>query len=144
MLKNIFILSLSIFVIAACTPTIAQRGNLIEDDQIARIEKGISTRSDILQNFGSPTTVAPFHPHIWYYIGQETAKKGILDPEVTSERVVVVAFNPDGIVEEVGELDVDRIDIPLERSKTETHGHSLTFAQQLLGNIGKFNPQGPK
>jgi outer membrane protein assembly factor BamE (lipoprotein component of BamABCDE complex) len=128
----------------ACTPTVAQRGNMLEDYQMKQVITGIHTRSDVLRLLGSPTTQAPFNDNVWYYIGQETEKHGILDPEVTKERIVAVVFDDEGIVSQVKELDPDRIAIPIERSKTPTHGHDITFMQQLLGNLGKFNTAGEK
>lgn len=126
---------------SACTPTVSQRGNMLEDTQIQRVETGVSTRSDVLRNLGSPTTVAPFNEDIWYYIGQTTEKRGILDPKVKEERVVAVVFNQEGIVEQVSDIDRDRINIPLERDSTPTHGNETNFMQQFFGNLGKFNPQ---
>lgn len=125
----------------ACTPTVAQRGNMVQDVQIARVETGMHTRSDVLRILGSPTTVAPFNEDIWYYIGQKTEKKGILDPEVVEERIVAIAFTPEGVVEQVSDIDNGRIDIPLSDDVTPTHGNESTVLQEFLGNLGKFNPQ---
>ncbi len=123
----------------ACTPTVAQRGNKVEDFQMEQVVTGIHTRTDVLRILGSPTTQATFDDNIWYYIGQETEKRGILDPEVVDERVVVVKFSEEGIVETIQEVDNNRLDIPIERAKTKTRGNEVTIMQQLLGNLGKFN-----
>lgn len=134
-------LGIIILMAGACTPTVSQRGNMIEDSQIVDLRRGESTRSDVLQAFGSPTTKSTFDPLVWYYIGQETEKRGILDPKVVKERVILVAFNEEGILEAVEEIDRDRIDIPYVREKTPTHGNETTVMQEFLGNLGKFNPQ---
>lgn len=133
-------LSLSAFSLSACSPTIAQRGNMVEDYQLTEIVPNQSTRTDVLRAMGSPTTKAPFNDDIWYYIGQTTEKRGILDPEVTDERVVAVLFNEDGTVAQAGDIERERINIPISRDKTPTHGNEITALQQLLGNLGKFNP----
>lgn len=130
----------AIFLAGACSPTINQRGNKLEDYQIQDVVTGIHTRTDVLRLLGSPTTRAPFDDSTWYYIGQETQKRGILDPEVTDERIVVVKFDPEGIVQQVADIDAERLNIPVERSKTPTHGNEMTVMQQLLGNLGRFNP----
>lgn len=117
----------------------AQRGNMLQDYQIKEVTAGTNSRSDVLRTLGSPTTVSTFNPDIWYYIGQETEKRGILDDEVVAERIVQVTFNAEGIVESIEEVDPDRLDIPYARSKTPTYGNDLTFTQQLLGNMGRFN-----
>ena len=88
---------------------------------------------------GSPTTQSTFNPNIWYYLGQESEKRGILDQQITDERIVVVIFNEDGVVEAIQEADSERENIPYARTKTPTHGNDLTFLQQLLGNLGRFN-----
>lgn len=128
-------------ILGACTPTQAQRGNLLEDEQIKRIETGKHTKSDVLRLIGSPTTVAPFDDSIWYYIGQETEKRGILDPEIKKERIVAVKFAEDGMIESINDVNSGRINIPIERESTPTHGNQTTIMQEFLGNLGKFNPQ---
>lgn len=140
--KTVLLIFLSCAVLAgaACTPTVANRGNLLKDDQIQKVQLGFHTRSDVLRHLGSPTTTAPFDDTKWYYIGQETSKKGILDPEVVDERVVLVKFDEQGTVQKIAELDAERIDLPIDRSKTPTHGQKITVMQQLLGNVGRFNP----
>ena len=138
--KKSLLITAAILSLSACTPTVAQRGNLLEDYQIEKIETGKHTRSDVLRLLGSPTTVAPFDNNVWYYIGQETEKRGILDPEVVQERVVSVEFNEENVVTSVRDEQPDRINIPIERESTPTHGNKTTIMQQFLGNLGKFNP----
>jgi outer membrane protein assembly factor BamE (lipoprotein component of BamABCDE complex) len=126
---------------AACTPTKANRGNLLENYQIDQVKTGEHSRSDVLRLLGSPTTVAPFDDNTWYYIGQETEKSGIMDPEIKRERIVVVAFAPDGKVAKVSDASDGRINVPVTRESTTTHGNKNSLVQQLLGNLGRFNPQ---
>ena len=139
--KTILSLAACSLLAVACTPTQAQRGNLLQDYQVNEVVPGVHTRTDVLRILGSPTTQAPFNENVWYYLGQETEKHGILDPEIIDERIVAVAFNEEGIVQNIKDVGSDRIDIPFERSKTPTHGNDVTLMQQLLGNLGKFNPQ---
>ncbi len=138
-LNYLLFASIAALSVSACTPTQATRGNIVEDHRLASITAGQSSRTDVLRNLGSPTTQAPFDDNIWYYIGQKTEKHGIFDPEVVEEKIVVVAFNEEGIVEQVEEVDADRLNVPVVRRKTPTGGHEVTFMQQLLGNVGRFN-----
>ncbi len=138
-MKILLSLLVSFLVITACTPTKSNRGNLVEDFRMSEITPGISTRTNVLKSLGSPTTVAPFDDNVWYYIGQKMEKKGIFDPEVKDERVVVVAFNEEGIVQTMEEVDTNRTQVPKVRRKTHTGGNEVTFLEQLLGNVGRFN-----
>ncbi|MEC8664863.1 MAG: outer membrane protein assembly factor BamE [Pseudomonadota bacterium] len=142
-MKNLKLTSFAILTaagLAACTPTHNVRGNLIEDYQLEDIQAGVDGRSDILRKLGSPTTRAPFDDDVWYYLGQETEKRGVFDPEVKNERVVVVFFNDDGMVEKIEYVDTNRKNNPVARDKTHTSGNEMTVMQQLLGNIGRFKP----
>lgn len=143
MTRMAFVFFAFTLALAGCTPTVAMRGNMIKDEQIAAVELGFNTRSDVLRKMGSPTTKAPFDENIWYYIGQETQKKGILDEKVMEERIIQVTFNDKGVVQTIQDVTSEREDIPFSRDKTKTHGNDYTFMQQLLGNLGRFNtPQG--
>lgn len=141
MKKKLLLLSAATLILGACTPTIAQRGNLVEDNQIEDVVLGVHTRTDVLRLLGSPTTTAPFDDLTWYYMGQETEKRGILDPKITKERVIIVKFNDRGVVQSIKDNENGRIDIPVARDKTPTHGNEISVLQEFLGNLGRFNPQ---
>lgn len=141
-MKQALTLLLSLTALTACTPMTATRGNLLDDYQMKEIQPGIDTRDEVVRKIGSPSTVAPFDDNTWYYIGEKTAKKGILDPKITEERIVVVTFSPvDGLVDKVVERKDGREDVPLVQRKTPTTGNDFTVMQQLMGNLGKFNRQ---
>lgn len=142
-MQRILLCFICVFVVTACSPVVSQRGNFLQDYQLSDVKPQTHTRSDVLRLLGSPTAQSTFNPDIWYYIGQETEKRGILDDRVKNERIVVVAFNEQGVVQVVEDVDADRLDVPYAKGKTPTHGNELTFMQQLLGNLGRFNaPQG--
>jgi outer membrane protein assembly factor BamE (lipoprotein component of BamABCDE complex) len=138
--KTFAALTASVIIIASCTPTTHVRGNIIEDFQLSEVVPGYDSRTDVLKKMGSPTTKATFDDNVWYYIGQETEKRGILDPEVVKERIIVVTFNDEGLVETIQDLDNNRVELPIAREKTPTSGNEITVMQQFLGNIGRFNP----
>ena len=127
-------------ILSACSPVIAQRGNMLEQNQNEQVVIGVHSRTDILRILGSPTTTAPFDDKVWYYIGQETAKRGILDPAVEQEEIYIVRFNDKGTVTALENADQGRIDVPLSRDKTPTHGNDITVLQEFLCNLGRFNP----
>lgn len=138
-MKTLLPLTILAFMLAACTPTQATRGNIVEEYRMTEIIPGVSSRTNVLQSLGSPTTQAPFDDNVWYYIGQKTEKVGIFDPKVVDKKVVVVAFNDEGIVDLIEEVDSEMINVPNVRRKTPTGGNDITVMQQLIGNVGRFN-----
>lgn len=129
-------------VITACTPMQSNRGNMVENFRLNEVVPGVSTRQNVLKSLGSPTTTAPFDDNIWYYIGQKMETKGVFDPEVTEERIVVAQFDETGILQRLEEIDNTRNDVPISSRETPTGGNEVTAFEQILGNVGKFNRSG--
>ena len=133
-------IALALLVTAACTPQVATRGNLLSENKIKLIQPASSSRADVQQQWGPPTTVAPFDNNIWYYIGETTEQKGIFEPEVTKRQMIRVTFAADDSVEQIAALDPkDGREIAFVDRKTSTAGKEFTAFQQFVGNLGKFN-----
>ncbi len=141
--SSVFLLSIASISISGCTPTHSVRGNYLKDYQITEVVAGTDTEYDVVKKLGSPTAKSTFDDKIWYYIGQETEKRGIFDATVTDEQVVVVTFDEKKTVQTIEIADADRIDLPYTKDSTPTSGNEITVMQQLVGNIGKFNNNAP-
>jgi outer membrane protein assembly factor BamE (lipoprotein component of BamABCDE complex) len=143
----LFALAPTLLVLAACTPTVATRGNLLTDNQFQQVQAQKSTRADVMQAWGPPTIAPLFEPDTWYYIGERTTQKGIFAPEVEKRRLVRVKFsaaNNDTVVE-VADLDPKLAEnISPVSQTTPAAGKDFTFMQQFIGNIGKYNPSTDK
>lgn len=131
-------------LLISCTPTKMVRGNYVDDSDLQTLgatgEKRGLTISDVASVLGSPTTVSAFNNNIWYYIGQHTEQTGVFDQEVIDEKIIIVEFEENGDVKRIVKSQGERIDIPYSRDETPTYGNEVTVLQNLLGNIGRFNP----
>src|SRR5262245_41925422 len=103
MSRPIFIIAvfMAVFAVSACAPTVAKRGNMVSDEQLAQITAGVTTREEVAKNLGTPTQVSTFDDTIWYYIGQETEQVSFLDPDVVSQKIVAIQFTPEGVVSKI-------------------------------------------
>jgi len=126
--------------LAACSPTIQQEGNVPDPDQVVQINPGVDDKNRVTQLLGSPSSVSAFQDRTWYYISRRTEQTAFLDPEVVEQEVLAVSFDSKNIVQDmkVYGLENGRLVQMVDRS-TPTHGNDLTFVQQLLGNLGRFN-----
>jgi outer membrane protein assembly factor BamE (lipoprotein component of BamABCDE complex) len=126
--------------VAACTPRVATRGNLLSQSQIASLEPESALRADVQRVWGPPSAVAPFDDKTWYYIGEVTSQKGIFAPELQQRQVVKVTFNEEEAVTEIAMLDPKQAqDIDYVARRTPTAGREFTAFQQFVGNLGRFN-----
>lgn len=139
--QKLFTLGVAGLALSGCAATMATRGNLVEDDRLASVREGISTRDEVAQNLGTPSATGTFDPNVWYYIGQKTEKTAFFNPDVVERRVVMVHFNDTGVVDKLETLGMDQAHaIEVVDRTTPTAGHQLTMLEQLLGNVGKFSP----
>jgi outer membrane protein assembly factor BamE (lipoprotein component of BamABCDE complex) len=131
---------LALLLLAACSPTIQQEGNVPDPDQVVQINPGVDDKNRVTQLLGSPSSVSAFQDRTWYYISRRTEQTAFLDPQVVEQEVLAVSFDSQNIVQDmkVYGLENGRLVAMTERI-TPTHGNDLTLVQQVLGNLGRFN-----
>ncbi len=130
-----------IFVSAACAPVKANRGNYLRDEKVHQVELNKTTKEQITRKFGPPTTVASFDDNTWYYIGERTETMGMFETEVKERRIFMVQFDEEGVLENISEMDPKAAqEVKIVDRTTNTAGKEFTILQQLVGNVGRFNP----
>ncbi|HEY1096246.1 MAG TPA: outer membrane protein assembly factor BamE, partial [Alphaproteobacteria bacterium] len=122
-LKNSFLTILATSLLLACAPTLNTRGNFLDDDQLKSIEKGISTKQDVAEKLGTPTTTDPFDQNIWMYIGETTETEAFFKPKVTSRRILKLQFDDTGLLSNIKEVnDKDGKAVELVQKTTPASG----------------------
>lgn len=147
-LRALLPLTAAAAVLAACSPTIDQRGNLPDADNVLAIQPGQSTKDEVVQLLGTPSTIATFSEQTWYYISKRTETVAFFTPDVVDQQVLIVRFDEGEVVEQVALLGMDdAVEFDMVDRETPTYGQRLTILQQLLGNVGRFTKgeatQGP-
>jgi outer membrane protein assembly factor BamE (lipoprotein component of BamABCDE complex) len=130
--------------LAGCATTIEQRGHLPAPDRLAEIHPGKTTRDQVRKILGTPSSVGVFDDDSWYYISRRTSQLAFLDPDVIDQKVYIVRFDKAGVVTAIDKrgLKDGREITPVART-TPARGRELTFMEQLIGNIGRFNGASP-
>ena len=124
----------------ACSPTIENRGYVPDAEALDRVKPGGQTRGDVAELLGTPSSVTPFSDDTWIYIQRKTSTLAFFEPRVLEQNVVVVDFDDAGVVRDVRRytLEDGKLIDPVTR-KTPAPGKELSFLEQLVGNVGKFN-----
>jgi outer membrane protein assembly factor BamE (lipoprotein component of BamABCDE complex) len=125
-------------MLAGCTPIIANRGNMLDEDRIAQVKTGSSSKNDVFEALGSPSVVSTFDDNTWYYVGQRTEREAFFKPVVTDRKLIAVQFDDTDHVKSMDRVGLDQaVDIePLEQT-TPAVGREITFMEQLIGNVGR-------
>jgi outer membrane protein assembly factor BamE (lipoprotein component of BamABCDE complex) len=139
-LSSIFCAVSGIAVIAGCATSVEQRGNLPTPEKLAEIQPGVTSKDQVVKILGSPSSISIFSDKSWYYISRRTGQFAFFDPDVIDQQVYILNFDDQGVVKTIdhkGVQDARAID-PVPRS-TPAPGRELTFLEQVIGNVGKFN-----
>jgi outer membrane protein assembly factor BamE (lipoprotein component of BamABCDE complex) len=136
----------SCLLLSSCAwlmPAPQVRGNKVDPELLKELVPGTSSKADVSAIIGSPTARDTFDDNTWLYISELTQQRigrtlGELD-----QNVVVLNFDESGVLKTVDKLDKeDALPVTVVARTTPSPGTEASFMQQLLGNIGRFNPAG--
>jgi outer membrane protein assembly factor BamE (lipoprotein component of BamABCDE complex) len=119
------------------------RGNKVEADSLKELTPGTSTKADVTAVIGSPTAHDTFDDNVWLYISELTQDRIGRTLGELEQNVVVLHFDEKGVLRTIDKLDKkDALPVTVIARTTPSPGTEASFLQQLLGNIGRFNPAG--
>ncbi len=117
------------------------RGNRVDDEQIAQLVIGTSTRQDATALIGSPTVKAAFDDNTWIYASEVTRPVIAGTNAVQDQRVYVLSFDSKGVLTGIEKrTQDDSLPVNVVERTTPSPGTEASIMQQLLGNIGRYNP----
>jgi outer membrane protein assembly factor BamE (lipoprotein component of BamABCDE complex) len=135
---------LAIMGVAGCAADVAQRGNLPAPEKLAELHPGSTTKDQVARLIGTPSSVGVFDDKAWYYISRRTKQIAFFDPDVLDQQVYILRFDDKGVLTAIdhrGPEDGKEIE-PVART-TPAPGRELSFMEQLVGNLGRFNNSSP-
>lgn len=125
-------------LIAACTETVNTRGQVILPSRLAQIQPGTTTRQDVMQLLGSPSTLGTLNNNRWYYVTSTVGSTSFDPYDLKSRQIVIIDFDPktDIVVSMSEKGKSDGKEVAPTEATTPTHGQSLGIVDQLIGNLG--------
>lgn len=116
------------------------RGHVGTTALVAEVKVDKSTKSDVLQLLGTPSSTSDFGDETWYYISARKESKAFFKPKVVEQRVVRITFDRDAVVTKVDSYDAaGSKPVEMVSKITPTEGHQLGFFEQIIGNVGRFS-----
>lgn len=131
---------LSVVAIAGCSPQTYSGGNKPLTEKLTQIKPGEQTRSQVRDLLGTPSSRSLYGQETWFYISLSKETVAFFAPEETERTIYAVAFDEQGMVQTVSQLNKeDGKEIVISGKKTPTAGHNMSIVEQMVGNIGRFN-----
>jgi outer membrane protein assembly factor BamE (lipoprotein component of BamABCDE complex) len=134
--------ALAVLLLTGCEATVSTHGTPMTRIEEAQITPGVDTRGSVIRQLGRPGSTGLIDGERWYYVSTVMEQETYHAPRIVDRRVVAVAFDETGLVTSVDEFGLeDGVPVALRAETTPTYGRELTIAQQIFGNIGRFNPE---
>lgn len=143
-MKKSLLTSLPVLLLSGCINNYDYHGHLVEEDDLAGLSVGESSKEDVVRVVGTPSSVSTFHDNQWYYIAETREKVAFFSPRAVESQITILSFDDAGIltgVEFKGEDDKNLV--AHVKRETPTSGHSFGFFEQMFGNIGRFGGKDP-
>jgi outer membrane protein assembly factor BamE (lipoprotein component of BamABCDE complex) len=126
--------------LTSCLTTTKNKGYKIDQEDIASIKINVSTKQDVLNKLGTPSSRSQIGPDIWYYIYMQNKAWAFLKPKQTDIKVVAIKMNQSDHVIAIEQMDGDKApDIALQKDYTLTHGDDKSAYKQFFGDIGRYS-----
>jgi outer membrane protein assembly factor BamE (lipoprotein component of BamABCDE complex) len=125
---------------SGCTAIVEERGYVIDQNDLAKLQAGQTGKEDARSIMGSPSTISTIDGEAWYYISSRFKTFAFYKPEETNRTVVALYFDRTDTVQQVAYYGLeDGQIVNFKDRKTPTRGKELTILGQIFGNLGKFN-----
>jgi len=136
---NTTLVGFCLFAAISCTSVYRNHGYTPSDAQLANLVVGVDTRATAEETLGVPT-ISDTQTGRLYYISSRWLHYGMNPPKPISRNIVAVALDLGEVVTNVSRYGLkDGEIVALTRRVTDGGTEEISFLQQLLGNIGRFD-----
>jgi outer membrane protein assembly factor BamE (lipoprotein component of BamABCDE complex) len=98
-----------------------------------------STREDVINILGSPSTVSGFTDDEWYYVTVQTTRKSMFNPRVTERDIVQLKFRGNILTHIEVRQDQGKKDMNFCKDESPVHGNDSTALKDMFYNMGRFS-----
>lgn len=129
--------------LSGCAASHRDFGYIPSDSALAEIVVGVDSRESLSESLGAPSVSGVLDDNSYYYVKSKIRYFGALRPKEIEREVLAISFTDAGLVQNVERFSLqDGQIVTLSRRVTESSVTNNTFLRQLLGNIGRFSPEG--
>ncbi|WP_110804141.1 outer membrane protein assembly factor BamE [Rhodobacter viridis] len=135
-----FVTVAAVLFVAGCTAIYQNHGYVPTEDDLAKIEVGKSSREEVTDVIGRPSSMGVLQGSGWFYVGSRWKYYGARAPQEIDRQVVAITFNDKGVVENVERFGLERGEVVvLSRRVTKSNIKGIGLIRELLGSFGRLS-----
>jgi outer membrane protein assembly factor BamE (lipoprotein component of BamABCDE complex) len=138
---------LKLFVITAlssCASKLDKRGYMFDLSDHELLQEGVTTKSRLLKNMGSPTLISDLkEDEAWIYYSEILKSFLFFTPKITERTILVARFDKSDNLEKLERISLsnENTDIKFFPDYTMVESHKVSLIKSLFTNVGKITPQ---
>ncbi len=127
--------------LSGCSAQFSNHGYVPPAEDLEQVIVGVDTRASVQETLGAAGSGSVIDDQGFYYVRSRLQTMGFRAPQVVEREVVAISFDQNGTVSNVERFGLeDGAVVALSRRVTSSGVANKSFLRQLLGNIGRFNP----
>ena len=131
-----------VLIASGCSPIVNTHGYLPVSAEVDALAVGSDTKASVLERLGEPTSKGVQGDNSWYYVSYTVSTLAFFAPQITDRQILAISFNGAGRVAAIDTYGLENgVVVNLNTGETVTGGRSLSFWQQMLGNVGNFSAE---
>ncbi len=134
--------AVAVALMAACSPIVTVHGYVPPDSDLAEIRPGETTRDEVEDALGRPSSTALVDGSDWYYVQSRREQVALFPPRTVDREIVAVGFDDAGVVTDVSRygLEDGRI-VDLSPRVTPSGGQRRNALIALFGGLLNFDAE---
>ena len=133
-------LAVLLLAVAACTQLSVNHGYAPTDLDLAAVVVGQTTRDELPELIGRPSSAGVLSNSGWYYVQSRWQTFAYKAPVEVDRQVIAISFSEAGVVENIERFGLqDGQVIALSRRITESNIKGISLIKQLLSNVGRIS-----
>lgn len=127
--------------LSGCAQRYRTHGYAPTQADLEAIEVGLDTRDTVRAIIGDPVVTGVVEDQAWFYVKSEFLDYAWRAPEETGRTVVGILFDERGRVANIETYGIeDGQVVALSRRVSDSGTTGVGLLQQIIGNVGNFNP----
>jgi len=114
-------------------------GKELTDNALSKLEVNKSTKEDVIELFGNPSTSSTFDDNTWYYMSLEKKGVSFLKPNITNQRSVRLRFKNNLLIEIKKFNGNENKSFKFNKKETQVNGNDRTVLKDFVRNLGRYN-----
>jgi outer membrane protein assembly factor BamE (lipoprotein component of BamABCDE complex) len=130
----------AVLAASGCTAIYQNHGYVPTEEDLAQVEVGKSTRDEVADEIGRPSSTGLLQGAGWFYVGSRWKYYGARAPQEIDRQVVAITFSDKGVVENVERFGLERGEVVvLSRRVTKSSVKGIGLVRELLGSLGRVS-----